>query len=62
MPNFFSTLKDKIVKIYDVIQELNDIPMRNFSGEFYEEKVREKKVRRETKTKVEDLRPPKATE
>ncbi|MNK06289.1 hypothetical protein D3C87_241830 [compost metagenome] len=59
MIKFLTALKMQAIKIYDFIQELNDIPMKNFSGDFYEEKKRQARVPRKTKTKVEDLRPPK---
>lgn len=60
MKRFFSMMKFYFLKAYDFIQDLNDIPMRNFSDGFYEERRRDRPIRRETKTKVEDLRPPKA--
>lgn len=53
-------LKNQLIKAYEFIKELDQIPMRNFHGDFYEEKPKTPKARRQNKVKVEDLRPPSA--
>lgn len=53
-------LKNQLIKAYEFIKELDQIPMRNFHGDFYEEKSKPPKARRQNKVKVEDLRPPSA--
>lgn len=60
MKGFLIAIKDRFVLVYEKIKELDQIPMRNFSGEFYEEKEtkKQKPARRLNNVKVEDLRPP----
>ena len=60
MPKLFSAIIDRVVLVYEKIKELDQIPMRNFSGEFYEEKEskKTKPAARTNQVKVEDLRPP----
>nr|BFD63618.1 hypothetical protein BdHM001_22990 [Bdellovibrio sp. HM001] len=53
-------LKNQLIKAYEFIKELDQIPMRNFQGDFYEEKSKTPKAHRQNKVKVEDLRPPSA--
>jgi len=58
MMRFLVTVKNNLVKAYEFIKELDQIPWRNLQGEFYDdEKPRKTKIRRENKVKVEDLRP-----
>lgn len=51
------SLKNRLIKAYEFIKELDQIPMRNFHGDFYEEKPKTPKAPRQNKVKVEDLRP-----
>ena len=62
MKRSLAAVKDRLVKVYDYILELEKIPMRAFHGEDYEEKKKEAPVRRKNKVKVEDLRPQKTTD
>ncbi|UXR66215.1 hypothetical protein EZJ49_08130 [Bdellovibrio bacteriovorus] len=50
-------LKTQLIKAYEFIKELDQIPMRNFHGDFYEEKSKTPRASRQNKVKVEDLRP-----
>jgi hypothetical protein len=60
MKRSLAAVKDRLVKVYDYILELEKLPMRAFHGEDYEEKEKEApRVRRQNKVKVEDLRPKK---
>lgn len=54
---FVTDIKNRLVKIYADIKSLDEMPMRMIQGEFYEEKKVEVRVKRQTNTKVEDLRP-----
>lgn len=59
----FKNLKNRVIEFYDFLKAMDEMPMRRLLGDFYEEKEpKHKPVRRETKTSVEDLRPPKKTE
>ncbi|MBO9666804.1 MAG: hypothetical protein J7501_08315 [Bdellovibrio sp.] len=58
MIRYLTTLKDQAVKLYEAIKELEKLPMRNFQGDFYEEKEEKPvRIKRQTTTSVEDLRP-----
>ncbi len=48
----------RVVEFYNLIVALEQMPMRRILGDFYEEKEKNPKgAPRQTKTKVEDLRP-----
>lgn len=53
-------IKNQIIKLYDLIKELDQMPMRRLQGEFYEEERKEPRVRRKNNVKVEDLFPKKS--
>ena len=57
MKKAFANLKMQIFKAYEVIKELDQLPMRNMQGEFYEEKSKVPRVQRKNNVSLEDLRP-----
>lgn len=57
MMQTLANLKNRLIKAYEFIKELDQIPMRNFHGDFYEEKPKSPPARRQNNVKVEDLRP-----
>ena len=55
---YLNAVKEQVIKIYEVIKEFDQMPMRNFSGEFYDKETKKPPAPRKNKGKVEDLRPP----
>lgn len=54
----FADIKKQLVKLYAFIKELEQIPLRNFSGDFdYDKKDDTPRAKRTNQVKVEDLRP-----
>nr|WP_295899669.1 hypothetical protein [uncultured Bdellovibrio sp.] len=60
MIRVLANLKNNVIKIYNLIKELDQMPMRRLQGEFYEEERKEPRVRRKNNVKVEDLFPKKS--
>jgi hypothetical protein len=52
-----AAIKDRLVKLYNDVKALDEMPMRMIQGEFYEEKKVEVRVKRQNNVSVEDLRP-----
>lgn len=59
MMRVLAKLKANVIKIYEIIKELDQMPMRRMQGEFYEEERKEPRVHRKNNVKVEDLFPKK---
>ncbi|KHD88385.1 MAG: hypothetical protein OM95_09640 [Bdellovibrio sp. ArHS] len=59
MRKTLAALKGRVLKVYEVIKELDQIPLRNLRGDFYEAESPKKikRVPRQNKVRVEDLRP-----
>ncbi|NUN06009.1 MAG: hypothetical protein HUU57_09620 [Bdellovibrio sp.] len=57
MKKVFANLKMHILKVYELIKELDQLPMRNMQGEFYEENKKTPRVPRKNNVSLEDLRP-----
>ncbi|WP_413568277.1 hypothetical protein ACLWBD_11595 [Bdellovibrio sp. HCB117] len=59
MMRSLAALKDRVFKIYEMIKELDQMPMRNLRGDFYEseEPKKIKRAPRKNNVRVEDLRP-----
>ncbi|WP_373997816.1 hypothetical protein [Bdellovibrio bacteriovorus] len=59
MMRSLAALKDRVFKIYEMIKELDQMPMRNLRGDFYdaEEPKKVKRAPRKNNVRVEDLRP-----
>lgn len=57
MKKAFANLKMQIFKAYEFIKELDQLPMRNMQGEFYEEKKKTPRAQRKNNVSLEDLRP-----
>ncbi|MEK2646084.1 hypothetical protein [Bdellovibrio sp. BCCA] len=60
MIRVLTSLKNQLIKFYNIIKELDQMPMRRLQGEFYEEERKEPRVRRKNDVKVEDLFPKKS--
>lgn len=60
MTRILTSLKNNVIKLYETIKELDQMPMRRLQGEFYEEERKEPRVRRKNDVKVEDLFPKKS--
>lgn len=61
--SFLGSIKNRLIKIYNIIKELEQIPVRNFSDDFDSDSKHEPaKAKRTNQVKVEDLRPPRKTE
>ena len=57
------SIKDRLIKIYNFIKELEQIPLRNFSDDFDSDSKPElPRAKRTNQVKVEDLRPPRKAE
>ncbi|MFM6928916.1 MAG: hypothetical protein ACKOX6_10665 [Bdellovibrio sp.] len=57
------TIKNRLIKFYNFIKELEQIPQRNFSDDFDSEaKPETPRAKRTNHVKVEDLRPPRKPE
>lgn len=59
MLRVLTILKDRALKIYAVIKAMDEIPLRVFNEEFYEEKPVKVQVPRKNNVTIEDLRPKK---
>ncbi len=57
MKKAFANLKMQLIKAYEFIKELDQLPMRNMQGEFYEEKTKTSRAPRKNKVSLQDLRP-----
>lgn len=58
-----STIKNRLIKIYNLIKELEQIPLRNFSEDFdSESKSEPARAKRTNPVTVEELRPPRKSE
>lgn len=62
MKRLLINIKEQVLKLHNFIRELDQIPMRGFQGDFYDEEEAHttKPAPRKNNVKVEDLRPQKS--